>query len=183
MTGAPGLLSHFWSPLTAVGSHGNRGPNAQICVSVFGASIVPERPRLLVNLSKTNYTTDLVQASGTVALTLLAEQQLPLLEPLGLRSGRDGDKLGDLACEVTASGDPWFPGGVGMLACEVVESYDLGDVLAFLVAVREQRALGERAPLTWQQARASLGDDFMQRWGEKSARERDAALASMRWKP
>jgi hypothetical protein len=70
-----------------------------------------------------------------------------------------------------------------MLACDAIDSYDLGDAVAFLVAVREQRAPDERAPLTWQQARVTLGDDFMQRWAEKSARERDAARASMRWKP
>jgi flavin reductase (DIM6/NTAB) family NADH-FMN oxidoreductase RutF len=179
---APGLLSHFWAPLAAVGAHGDGGPNAQICVSVFGASVVPERPRLLVSLSKTNYTTELVQASGTLALTLLAEPQLGLLEPLGLRSGRDGDKLAGLVFELTAAGDPWFPGGVGMLACEVIDTYDLGDGLAFLVAVREQRAMEAHAPLTWRHARMLLGDDFMQRWSEKSAREREAALASMHWR-
>ena len=58
------VLSHFWAPLCAIGGHGPGGPNAQICVSVFGASIVPERPRLLVVLSKTNHTTGLVAASG-----------------------------------------------------------------------------------------------------------------------
>ena len=36
------LLSHFWAPLCAIGSHGPQGPNAQVCVSVFGASIVTE---------------------------------------------------------------------------------------------------------------------------------------------
>jgi flavin reductase (DIM6/NTAB) family NADH-FMN oxidoreductase RutF len=177
-----GLLSHIWAPLTAVGAHGHRGPNAQICLSVFGASVVPERPRLLVSLSKTNYTTELVEASGTLALTLLAEAQLGLLEPLGLHSGRDGDKLAGLPHELTAAGDPWFPGGTGLLECEVVEAYDLGDALAFLVAVREQRALEAHAPLTWQHARTLLGDDFMRRWAEKTARERDAALAAMHWR-
>ena len=58
------VLSHFWAPLCAVGAGGPVGPNAQICVSVFGASIVPERPRLLVSLSKTNYTEALVRESG-----------------------------------------------------------------------------------------------------------------------
>jgi flavin reductase (DIM6/NTAB) family NADH-FMN oxidoreductase RutF len=181
-TDAPSVLSHFWSPLTAVGSHGERGPNAQVCVSVFGASVVPERPRLLVNLSKTNYTTELVQAAGTLALTLLAEQQLSLLEPLGLRSGRDGGKLAGCPYELTVAGDPWFPDGVGLLTCEVIESYDLGDSLGFLVAVREQRALDARVPLSWQHARTLLGSDFMQRWADKSAREREAALASMHWR-
>jgi len=84
----PSVLSHFWAPLAAVGSHGASGPNAQICVSIFGASVVPDRPRLLVNLSKTNYTTGLVAGSGSLAITLLADRQLGLLEPLGLQRSR-----------------------------------------------------------------------------------------------
>lgn len=178
------VLSHFWTPLTAVGSHGPGGPNAQICVSVFGASIVPERPRLLVNLSKTNYTTELVQASGTLAITLLSERQVDLLAPLGLRSGRDGAKLEGLAFELTEAGDPWFPDGVGVIECGVLDAYDLGDALAFLCAVRGQRTLASSASapaLTWPAAREVVGDDFLRRWAEKTQREQRAAFAAMRW--
>ena len=110
-SGAPrDVLSSFWSPLCAIGARGEGGadappnapPNAQICVSVFGASIVPEQPRVLVSLSKTNYTHELVIASGTLSVTALSASQLPLLEPLGLRSGRDGDKLAGLEVALTA---------------------------------------------------------------------------------
>ena len=58
------LFSFFWAPLCAVGAHDGEQLNAQICVSVFGASIVPSQPRLLVGLSKTNYTHDLVERNG-----------------------------------------------------------------------------------------------------------------------
>jgi len=64
-------LSYLWAPLCAVGSHGER-PNAQICVAVFGASIVPDRPRVLVGLWKENHTHDLVARAGTLAVTLLS---------------------------------------------------------------------------------------------------------------
>jgi flavin reductase (DIM6/NTAB) family NADH-FMN oxidoreductase RutF len=183
MTGAPraSVLSHFWSPMTAIGSHGPDGPNAQICVSVFGASIVPDRPRLLVNLSKTNHTTTLVQASGTLAITLLSDRQLDLLAPLGLQSGRDVAKLDGLAVELTEAGDPWFPEGVGVIECGVLEAYDLGDALAFLCAVHDQRPLTSAPALTWSAAREAVGDDFLRRWAEKSEREQRAAFAAMRW--
>ena len=179
---APDLLSHFWAPLCAVGSHGPRGANAQICVSVFGASIVPERPRLLVSLSKTNYTHDLVAASGTLAITLLGTKQVGLLEPLGLHSGRDGHKLAGLDVELTAAGDPSFPGGVGVIAAELIEPYDCGDATAFLVAVTGRRPLGGAEPLSWQAAKGVVGEDFLRRWWEKSAREQEAARAAMRWR-
>jgi flavin reductase (DIM6/NTAB) family NADH-FMN oxidoreductase RutF len=183
MTGpARDLLSHFWAPLCAVGSHGPHGANAQICVSVFGASIVPERPRLLVSLSKTNYTHDLVAASGTLAITLLAAAQVDLLEPLGLHSGREGGKLAGLDLDLTAAGDPSFPGSVGVITAELIEPYDCGDATAFLVAVTGRRARGEAEPLSWQDAKGVVGEDFLRRWWEKSAREQEAARAAMRWK-
>ncbi|MCY3601855.1 MAG: flavin reductase family protein, partial [Chloroflexi bacterium] len=175
------VLSHFWAPLCAVGASGPAGPNAQICVSVFGASIVPERPRLLVSLSKTNYTEGLVRESGRLSVTLLSDSQADLLEPLGLRSGRDGNKLAGLEVELTGSGAPTFPGAVGALDCEVLEPLDLGDATAFLVAVRDRWGLGGEQPLPWAVAKTVVGEEFLMRWAEKSAREQEAARAVMSW--
>ena len=182
----PDLLSEFWAPLCAVGSHDAAGRlNAQICVSVFGASIVPERPRLLVVLSRTTLTHDLVAESGTLAVTLLAEDQLELLEPLGLRSGRDGEKLSGLPLRTTAAGDPLFTEGVGYLACEALDAVALGDSTAYLVAVRERARLGAageaRRPMRWADARGRIGGDFLARWAEKSEREQESARAAMIW--
>lgn len=84
------LLSRFWTPLVAVGCSGKR-PNAQISVSTFGASIVPERPRLLSVIYKANYTHELVALKRTFSLTVLAEEQAELLPKLGFVSGRDED--------------------------------------------------------------------------------------------
>ncbi len=183
----PDLLSEFWAPLCAVGSHDAAGRlNAQICVSVFGASIVPERPRLLVVLSRTTLTHDLVLESGTLAVTLLAEDQLELLEPLGLRSGRDGEKLSGLPLRTTAAGDPLFTEGVGYLACEALDAVALGDSTAYLVAVRERARLGAagaaRRPMRWADARGRIGGDFLARWAEKSEREQESARAAMIWR-
>lgn len=175
------VLSHFWAPLCAVGSHGERGPNAQVCVSVFGASIVPERPRLLVVLSKTNYTTGLVAASGTLSVTVLGEAQADLLEPLGLHSGRDRAKLATIEHGLSRMGDPVFAGGAGSVACEVLQGFDFGDSTAFLAAVRD-RTEGAAPPLSWQTARGIVGAEFLERWAAKSAREQAAARTAMAWR-
>jgi len=173
-------LSYFWSPLCAVGAHGER-PNAQICVSVFGASIVPERPRLLVGLWKENLTHDLVAASGTLAITLLARDQTGLIEPLGLHSGRDGDKLARLDYALTAAGDPYFTGGAGYIDAAVLDAYDWGDATGYLVAVRARERLSAAEPLAWADARPLLPAAFLARWDEKSRRDQAAARAVMRW--
>lgn len=180
---ATDILSAFWAPLCAIGSHGTSGPNAQISVSVFGASIVPERPRLLVVLHKTNYTHDLVSQAGTLAITALSRGSAGLLEPLGLVSGRERkNKLDGLDYKLTAAGDPYFATGVAMLDCEVLTAHDLGDATSFLVAVRGLEALAGGDPLGWQEAKGVVGEEFLARWAEKSAREREVAFATMTWK-
>ncbi len=178
--GGGSILSEFWAPLCAVGSHGPGGANAQVCLSVFGASIVPERPRLLVVLWKGNYTHELVLAAGTMAITVLAEGQEGLLAPLGLRSGRAGPKLEGLAWRPTAEGDPVFAGGAGWLRARVIEGFDLGDATAFLVGVVETGE-GTGRPLRWQAAQRVVGEAFLATWAEKSARDRAEATRRMRW--
>ncbi|MDA0365321.1 MAG: flavin reductase [Chloroflexi bacterium] len=173
-------LSYFWSPLCAVGSHGE-WPNAQICVSVFGASIVPERPRLLIGLWKENFTHDLVATSGTLAVTLLGQAQSGLIGPLGLGSGRAGNKLAGPDHELTAAGDPYFTGGTGYIDAEVLNAFDWGDATGYLVAVRHRERMSGDEPLTWPDARPLLPASLLQRWDEKSRRDQAAARAVMRW--
>lgn len=174
-----------WEPVCAVGAHAGDRVNAQICVSVFGATIVEDRPRLIVTLWNTNYTHDLVRESGTLACTLLTESQIHLLEPLGLRSGRDTDapegKLGGLDYRLTRAGDPYFPGGAGYVDCSVLDAYDLGDCTAFLVAVRHDERLTRAEPVTWKRASELAGEAFIRRYEEKFQRDSERARATMRW--
>src|SRR5688500_6734262 len=139
------LPSSYFEPsadlLCAVGGHRGDFLNAQICISLFSASIVPERPRIRAILWKSNLTHDLVQASRTFSLTVLARSQLPLLVPLGLRSGHAGPKLAGIDVGTTSDGDPFFPGGVGFAACRVLDTLDLGDATIFVGAVSQDEPL------------------------------------------
>jgi flavin reductase (DIM6/NTAB) family NADH-FMN oxidoreductase RutF len=175
------MLSQFWSPLCAVGAPGPHGPNAQICLSVFGASIVPERPRLMVILSNTNFTTGLIAKSGRLSISLLAEGQLKLLERLGLQSGRDAYKLDGIRFEMDSHGCPLFEASAATASCEVLESSSLGDSTAFLCAVRE-RVTNDREPISWFEARSLLNDEFLLAWQEKSEGEQQAARRTMLWR-
>ncbi len=176
------LLSNFWAPLCAIGSHGPHGPNAQICVSVFGASIVPDRPRLLLILSKTNYTTGLVSASKTVCITVLTASQLDLIEPLGLRTGREANKLEAIDYALTPDGDPYFLGGAGYIRCEVLAETDNGDSLSFLVAVRERHQLSDAPPIAWATAQKLIPPELVAAWAEKNANEQAIARTQMLWR-
>jgi flavin reductase (DIM6/NTAB) family NADH-FMN oxidoreductase RutF len=171
-----------WLPLCAVGSHGTDGTlNAQICISITSASIVPERPRLVVTLWKQNLTHDFVREAGTLAVSLMHARQLSLVRALGLTTGRDGDKMGGVDFELTEAGDPYLRDAVGFADCEVADSMDLGDATAFLVLVRHEERLVAGEPVTWEQASELLPSDVMQRYEEKFEGDRKLAKGTMRW--
>ena len=178
----PDVLSLFWSPVCAVGSHGAHGANAQLCVSVFGAGIVPEQPRVMVVLYNTNFTRDLVKHNGTLVVTVLAEGQEYLLGPLGTTSGRESQKLDPTQYAVTAVGDPYFPGGYGMLECDVIEEVDLGDATAFVCAVRSKRRLYGSKPLARHIALAAQPPEVLERWATVQAAAQEASRASQHWR-
>lgn len=185
MTGPPpprDILSEFWAPVCAVGSHGGEGPNAQICVSVLGASVVPDRPRLLVSLWKSNYTHDLVSASATMSITVLSESQAALVRVLGMRSGRDGNKLDGTGFELDEYGNPCFPGGAGTLACEVLDGLDMGDATAFMVAVRSRERDASATPLSRWRMNEILGVEFQQTWAAIAAERAPAYSEQMLWR-
>jgi flavin reductase (DIM6/NTAB) family NADH-FMN oxidoreductase RutF len=171
-----------WEPLCAVGSHGAAGQlSAQICISISGASIVPEKPRLLVALWKQNFTHELVVASGTLCVSLLHAGQLDVFEALGLQTGRDGPKLAGIATGLTDAGDPYLSASVGYADCVVADSMDLGDCSVFLALVRGERRLMDQEPITWAEAAQRLSEDVMRRYEQKFERDREAASQSMRW--
>jgi len=181
MAQAPDVLSYFWAPLVAVGV-GHRGRvNAHISVSVLGASIVPERPRLLCVVYKHNFTHALVEEAGHFSISLLAHDQLGLIPALGFRSGREGDKMQGLAYSLTAAGDPVLDGSLGWAQCRVLDSLDLGDATCFLAAVEARGRLREGEPLWWFRVRPTLPPDWLGRWEERLARNMEASRRLMRW--
>src|SRR5690348_13457778 len=100
------LLSRLWTPIVAICASWQGRDNGQIAVSSLGASIVPQRPRVLVELYKRNLTHDLVHAAGAFALHLLGEDQMDLVHRLGFVSGRDAAKLDGLAYRRGETGSP-----------------------------------------------------------------------------
>ena len=117
------LLAGLSAPLAAVSTRSGEVVNAQIAVAITAASIVLHRPRLIVQIYHTNYTHDLIASGGVLAVNFLNHDQLPLIWQLGMRSGRDGDKLNEsliqwaqpaapcwkaaLAISTAASSTPW----------------------------------------------------------------------------
>ncbi|MEC8959361.1 MAG: flavin reductase, partial [Chloroflexota bacterium] len=57
------MMGRLWSPLAAVTTHWQGRDNVQMAVAIAAASIVPDRPRVTLQLYKTNLTHDMVVSS------------------------------------------------------------------------------------------------------------------------
>ena len=172
------LLGGLSAPLAAVSTRSGDVNNAQIAVAITAASIVPQRPRLIVQIYHTNFTHSLIASSGVLAVNFLEASQLPLIWQLGMHSGRDGDKLADVGYSHGATGSPILDGCFGFLDCRVVNAMDGGDMTAFLVeVVAAQTNGGDR--MTWREARPRLPGRWADEWDRKIAGEIDVSLSTM----
>ncbi len=172
------LLGGLSAPLAAISTRAGDVSNAQIAVAVTAASIVPRRPRLIVQIYRTNYTHDLIAASGVLAINFLETSQLPLIWELGMHSGRDGDKLEGVSYTTGATGSPLLEGCYGFLDCRVVNAMDGGDMTAFLVEALAARTNGGQR-MTWREARPRLPGRWADEWDRKIAGEIDVSLSAM----
>ena len=172
------LLAGLSAPLAAVSTRSGEVVNAQIAVAITAASIVLHRPRLIVQIYHTNYTHDLIASGGVLAVNFLNSGQLPLIWQLGMRSGRDCDKLADVGYSTDVTGCPLLEGSFGHLDCRVVNALDGGDMTAFLVEVLAARTNGGER-ITWREARPRLPQHWADEWDRKIAGEMDISLTNM----
>ena len=172
------MLAGLTAPLAAVSTRSGDSVNAQIAVAITSASIVLHRPRLIVQIYRTNLTHDLIAESGVLAVNFLSSGQLPLIWELGMRSGRDVDKFQDVPYSTGATGSPLIEGSFGYLDCRVINAMDGGDMTAFLVEVMAARTNGGDR-LTWRDARPRLPQHWADEWDRKIAGEMEISLQTM----
>ena len=173
------IMRTLWSPLAAVTSHWQGKDNVQIAVAISAASIVPDRPRVVVQLYKTNLSHSMVLSSGALALNFLKPDQTNLIGDFGLISGRDQDKLNGVAKTKGASGSPVLDECSGYLDCKVINAMDAGDMTCFLAEVIKGEALADGKPLWWQDARRQLPSEWLERWEIKQSSEVAVSRATM----
>ena len=173
------LMSLLWSPMAAVTSHWRGKLNAQIAVAISAASIVPAKPRLLVQIYKGNHSHQLIYSSGALALNFLRPGQLQLIKEFGLVSGKDTDKLSAVPHRLGASGAPILQDCWAYLDCRVVNAMDGGDMTCFLVEVLEGDIISDEGPLWWRDARRLLPTEWMDEWDRKITAEIEVSTERM----
>lgn len=99
-----------------------------------------EPARLLVAFPKEFEAAEMVQQSGSFAVSLVAEDQAELLA--AMMDGRHSlDQLGREHFLLTPGGCPVLRDGVGYVDCQLIEAMDLGDVLLAVGDVRAAAVL------------------------------------------
>jgi flavin reductase (DIM6/NTAB) family NADH-FMN oxidoreductase RutF len=127
------LLRHLTLPVAAITTSAAGRRNGLIVNSAQRASLVPHLPRISLYISKTNFSHDLVYASGLFGVHLLRTDQWDVIRALGLRSGRDvTDKLEGLSTRMGATGIPMLSDVHAGFECRVVNAMDAGAATFFL---------------------------------------------------
>lgn len=165
------IMGNLWSPLAAVSSHWQGKDNAQLCLSIGGASIVPEHPRVVVQIYKSNLSHEMISGSGSFALNFPRAGQLEWIRDFGLYSGRDRNKLASIEFSRGRTGSPLFDDCWGWLDCVIVNAMDGGDMTCFLADVVDGRTMGPGQPLWWREARNRVPEEWMRIYSEKQGRE------------
>ena len=161
------IMGRLWSPLAAVTSEWEGKLNAQIAVAITAASIVPDRPRVLVQIYKGNYSHRLICQSHAFVLNFLSRDQLHFIRDFGLVSGMHREKLEEVDYSLGETGAPILGGCMGYLECRVVNAMDGGDMTCFLADVVAGSANPDIAPVTWREARSLIPREWNEAWNEK----------------
>ena len=178
-------LAMLSSPMLLITTHARGRNNGLVARSGVFASLVPEAPRVLIELTKANLTHDLVLDSRVFALHTLPatphdalQKSLSLVHALGMRSGHDGDKMAGIAARPGVTGCPILTETLTYLEARVVATLDGEELTVFLGDVVNGGRLGDGAPLTFDLLREHLPREWLAEW--TASRERQIADARRR---
>src|SRR5262245_52569042 len=175
-------LAMLSSPVLLITTHAQGRDNGLVARSGVFASLVPEAPRVLIELTKANLTHDLVLASRVFALHTLPaaphdalQTSLSLVHTLGMRSGHDGDKMAGIAGRPGVTGCPILTETLTYLEARVVATLDGEELTIFLADVVNGGRLRDGEPLTFSFLREHLPKEWLTEWATSRERQIDDA--------
>jgi flavin reductase (DIM6/NTAB) family NADH-FMN oxidoreductase RutF len=142
------------------------------------ASLVPEAPRVLMELTKARLTHDLVLASRVFALHTLPPTpndalatSLSLVHTLGMRSGHDGDKIAGIATRPGVTGSPILAETLTYVETRVVATLDAEELTILLAGVVGGGRHRSGEPLTLGVLREHLPMEWLAEWAVSRERQ------------
>lgn len=121
------------------------------CITNTCMQVANNPVRIAIAVINTNYTCDLVKASGRFTLSLLDQSvTFDTIKYFGMQSGRDVDKLGDMPLPEDENGIPYMGwAACAVISAKVLESTDLGSHTLFIAEVEDAKVLSDNEPLTY----------------------------------
>ena len=171
------MLDRLWAPLVAITAAHGRRKNGLVSSTAVTASLLPESPRLSVQLSKANLTHDLVLASGAFAVHFLPndERGLELFRALGIRTGRETPKLDGVATAPGVTGSPILQDAVAYLEARVTATHDADVATIVLADVVAGMRVRDESVLTIEAVWERLPPEWAEEWDRRLAAELAAA--------
>ncbi|MBR5571942.1 MAG: flavin reductase [Oscillospiraceae bacterium] len=121
------------------------------CLISSFAQVTSGNPRkCTITVNKDNRTADAILASGTVAVTMVAEgADRDVLKVFGYKSGRVSDKFAGLEVSRDGNGNPYLPAlGAAWVSLKVVEKVDIGNFYLFICDAVEGELVNDSRLLT-----------------------------------
>lgn len=121
------------------------------CIINTGLQLTSTPLQVMVAVNKQNHTQGVIERADHFALTAVTEEAtMPYIGRFGFRTSTDFAKFeGVEKCE-TILGDPYTPECAAcVLACEVVQTLDVGTHMIFVGEVKDAEVLGDATPMTY----------------------------------
>ena len=176
------VLSQY--PVAVTALHNGR-TNGLMALSGSSGGIVPEAPRVQVNITKYNFTHDMVLESGVFAFHLLSagpdealQASLKIIMALAGRSGRDTEKLTGLATRPGITGVPILLDALTYVEARVVKAFDADEHTIFLGDVVAAETFRKDPALDIGKAWSSLPKQWVEDYAHNHHPQTDSARAS-----
>ena len=121
------------------------------CIINTGLQLTSEPLQVEVVVNKKNHTESVIREAGHFALTVVTESANMLyIGRFGFRTSADYDKFEGIEHAVTALGDPYTTENAAcVVACEVVNTLDVGTHTIFVGEVKDAANLSGDNPMTY----------------------------------
>jgi len=167
------ILEQLWAPVVAITAAHEGRANGLISSTAVTASLLPEAPRLAVQLARASLTRELALASGALVVHFLPadDRGLELFRALGFYSGRDGSKLDGVPTQPGTLGTPVLREAVAYAEGRVALTLDADDVTVVLADVVAGARLRDEPFLTIEHVRERLPTKWVEEWELRRERE------------
>lgn len=170
MSRPPWILDEMKREVFVVTTASEPHPSGMIITWIAPAGLIPDQKRVMMALSPTNHTTQVILGSAhkRMGVHLLSKQQANLVPLFGGQSSRTVNKFETVDYVMQDDGIPILSNCCGWFLAKVVHTMDTGDRIIVIADIEKEEAeenqdplhLGELGDLLPSTDNAALGSKF-----------------------